>query len=227
MGSISATAEKTKGKSGFITGSIYQSQKEVSMEFVKGCFGAEERVLGDIDVNHLIHNTGLDKDEIEAQYETFLSNHKSGRISKREFQAMLRESYPSATASDLAKLAQHIFRMYDINQNGHIDFTEFMLALNIMSNGSAEQNLRQIFRVFDINNDGAISLKELKKVINDLHQLIEVKKGASKDMIANEVFKEMDDNEDCIIDQDEFVSACLTGRRASTSLTLNIVSIFV
>ena len=38
---------------------------------------------------------------------------------------------------------------------------------------------------------------------------------------------EMDDNGDGRIDQEEFVSACLTRRKASTSLTLKIVGIFV
>jgi len=196
--------------------------------------------LPEVDVEIITTNTGLDKDQIEDHYEKFLSNHKNGRISKRSFQAMLRESYPGADPSVLGKLAQHIFRMYDTNQDGHIDFREFMLALYIMNNGSAEQNLRQIFRVFDINNDGAISLKELQKIVKDLYHLMKEKPEESNDVIArtdftelNEdniartAFAEMDEDKDGKIDQDEFVSACLTRRKASTNLTLKIVSIFV
>jgi len=63
--------------------------------------------------------------------------------------------------TDTDKLEKHIFRMYDSNGDGHIDFREFMIVLYIMSNGSPEANLKQIFRIFDINGDGAISKKEL------------------------------------------------------------------
>jgi len=183
--------------------------------------------LSDYELNHIASNTGMDKDRVEMQYQKFLSNHKNGKISKRSFQAMLRESYPGAEPSVLGKLSQHIFRMYDTNQDGHIDFREFMVALNVMNSGSAEQNLRQIFRVFDINNDGRITLKELQKIVKDLHHLMTDQTSTSGEMLAITAFDEMDVDQDGQIDQDEFVSACLTRRKASTSITLKIVSIFV
>ena len=42
------------------------------------------------------------------------------------------------------KLESHIFRMYDTNGDGHIDFREFMIVLYIMSNGTPEENLKQV-----------------------------------------------------------------------------------
>ena len=62
--------------------------------------------------------------------------------------------YPS---TDTEKLEKHIFRMYDSNGDGFIDFREFMLVLYILSSGTPEENLKQIFRIFDINNDKSIS----------------------------------------------------------------------
>lgn len=46
------------------------------------------------------------------------------------------------------------------------------MVLYVMSNGSAEENLRQIFRIFDINSDGTISQKELQKIVKDLFHLL-------------------------------------------------------
>ena len=46
--------------------------------------------------------------------------------------------------SDTAKLESHIFRMYDKNGDGHIDFREFMIVLYVMSNGTPEENLKQV-----------------------------------------------------------------------------------
>ena len=69
---------------------------------------------------------------------------------------------------DATCMQKHIFRCYDENENGYIDFVEFMVSLqlaqninsvyfffqlvfHIMSDGTAEEALKRIFRVFDIN----------------------------------------------------------------------------
>jgi len=114
------------------------------------------RILSDEDFVFIAKNTAMDKAQVESQYLSFLKKHPDGRISRKSFHTMMKECYPGA---DTEKLEKHIFRMYDSNKDGHIDFREFMIVLYIMSNGSPEENLKQIFRVFDINNDGTITLK--------------------------------------------------------------------
>ena len=78
---------------------------------------------------------------------------------------MLQEGNPGRKSSRMSK---HIWRMYDTNRDGSIDFKEFMMVLYVMSNVSSEENLKQIFRVFDINNDGRIDLDEMKRIVKDL-----------------------------------------------------------
>jgi len=127
------------------------------------------KILTEEDIDFIAKNTAMDKTQVENQYQSFLKKHPDGRISRKSFHTMMKECYPGA---DTEKLEKHIFRMYDTNKDGHIDFREFMIVLYIMSNGSPEENLKQIFRVFDINNDGTISLKELQKIVRDLFLLI-------------------------------------------------------
>ena len=73
--------------------------------------------------------------------------------------------YPS---TNIGKLENHIFRMYDEDGDGYIDFKEFMMVLYIMSAGTPEENLGQIFRIFDKDNDGSITEKEMVKLVKDL-----------------------------------------------------------
>ena len=68
---------------------------------------------------------------------------------------MISACYPEMASC--RKLERHIFRMYDTDNNGTIDFREFMIILYIMSSGTPEENLAQIFRIFDENNDGSIT----------------------------------------------------------------------
>ena len=90
------------------------------------------------------------------------------------------------------QVERHIFRMYDSNRDGDIDFREFMIVLYVMSSGTPEQNLRQIFRIFDINDDGAISRRELKRIVKDLFHLLSKEDNpeeASEDTLAKLAFK--------------------------------------
>ena len=58
---------------------------------------------------------------------------------------------PFVTASFLienaqAELESDIFALYDVNGNGYIEFTEFLLIVTIMSEGTAKEKLQEIFK---------------------------------------------------------------------------------
>merc|ERR1719200_65042 len=93
---------------------------------------------------------------------------KDEKISKKSFKTMMKACYPGANVD---KLTKHIWRMYDANNDGSIDFRELMMVLYIMSDGTPEQNLKQIFKIFDLNNDGKINQEEMNKITKDLSKL--------------------------------------------------------
>ena len=58
---------------------------------------------------------------------------------------------PSVSVSFIIKNAQaelesDIFALYDVNGNGYIEFTEFLLIVTIMSEGTAKEKLQEIFK---------------------------------------------------------------------------------
>merc|ERR1739838_280194 len=190
-----------------------------------GCVQGKS-ILTEEDINFIAKNTAMDKTQVENQYQIFLKKHPDGRISKKSFHTMMKECYPGA---DTEKLEKHIFRMYDTNKDGHIDFREFMIVLYIMSNGTPQENLKQIFRVFDINNDGFISLKELQRIVKDLFHLINEENAdeASQELLAQSAFNEMDENHYGQVSEEEFIEACMNQKKFSTMLTLKIIDVFV
>lgn len=202
-----------------------QQQQGLRKLSMMGCINGKS-ILTEEDIEFIARNTAMDQMAVESQYRNFLSKHPDGRISRKSFHDMMKEAYPG---TDTERLEKHIFRMYDTNDDGHIDFREFMIVLYIMSNGSPEENLKQIFRVFDINNDGSISLKELKRIVKDLFHLINESNAdqASQDVLAQTAFSEMDENNDGQITQEEFIEACMAQKKFSTMLTLRIIDIFV
>ena len=178
------------------------------------------------EMNYILENTEIEKQDLEAKYQTFLSTHAYGQMSKRSFSRMMKECYPGMRTE---KLTRHVFRMYDTNGDGCVDFKEFIIGLNIMNNGTPEQNLKQLFRILDINNDGRILTAELVEVVKDiLEVLTEENPHYAKDTLtlAEAAFAEMDLNVDGEITGDEFVTACLEKKRFSKILTLLIIELF-
>ena len=191
-----------------------------------GNFQSDNRrkcLLSDKDLEYIAQNTLISRSQIDDQFENFLEKHQDGKITKQSFRDIMQACFPK---SDIAKMESHIFRMYDQNGDGHIDFREFMIVLYVMSDGTAEENLKQIFRIFDINNDGSISQEELRGLVNDLFKIFPQKQGdpncASQKNLANLAFKEMDINGDCSVSQEEFVKACLSQESISKMLALKV-----
>jgi len=191
-----------------------------------GCVNGKP-VLSKQDLDFIANHTAVSRDEVDRQYENFLSKHPDGKITKREFRNMMQACFPDY---DTAKLQEHIFRMYDTNGDNQIDFREFMIVLYVMSNGSPEENLRQIFRIFDINNDGTVSQKELIRLVKDLFHLFKKEDNpdkSSQEALATKAFKEMDTNADGRVTQDEFVNACLNQETISKMLALKVIDVFI
>ena len=116
---------------------------------------------------------------------------------------------------EIDKVEKHVFRVYDTNGDGFIDFVEFMVLFHILSEGSPNEVLSKIFRVFDVNSDGSITQKEMQRLVTDLFGLIQIQHNdqsqainylstsdvtlkiqVSKEHIADKAFAEMDVNKD-------------------------------
>merc|ERR1712106_56711 len=170
--------------------------------------------LREEDITTLSKSSGLDEVQVKEHFERFVEEHPEGRMKKKDFRE---------------KMEKHMFRIYDVNDDGYIDFVEFMIVYYIMADGQPEEVLKQIFRVFDVNSDGSITKKELTRLIKDMYGLInnDNPEQASKEMITATTFAEMDKDEDGKITTDEFITACMTQEEFSKMLTLKVINIFI
>jgi Ca2+-binding EF-hand superfamily protein len=169
---------------------------------------------------------GLTELQVEEKFQAFLKDHPDGKLRKKDFRSMMSEALPK---KDAEKLEPHVFRIYDTNSDGVIDFVEFMVVYYCLLEGSPEEVLTKLFRVFDVNSDGSINIKEMKRLVKDLYGLLKHNDPttASEELIAKTAFKEMDVNGDGLVSQDEFVRAVLEQEQFSKLLTVNIMSIFI
>ena len=103
-------------------------------------------------------------EEIKKLKEEFdkIDVNKDGEISKKELIQCLESIYPSQEA----KLrANAIFKEIDFNNDGSINFSEF-LTVNIQKEKLLnEETLDRAFRMFDLDGNGYITIEELKKTM--------------------------------------------------------------
>ena len=183
-------------------------------------------VLREEDIAALSKSSGLDGAQVKEAFDAFVAEHPKGQMKPKDFRTMMSQAMPKKDAS---KMEKHVFRVYDTNNDGYIDFVEFMVIFYIMSDGAPEEVLGKIFRVFDVNSDGTITKKELTRLIKDMYGLLKTEDPniAAKDLIAKSAFAEMDKDEDGKISMDEFITACLSQEEFSRLLAIKVIDIFV
>ena len=81
---------------------------------------------------------GSSKENIDDEYVQFMQKYPKGKITKQEF---LRES-KKFLSEDTRFLAGSLFRVFDEDDSGSIEFYEFMMASNCTKLSSLEDKLR-------------------------------------------------------------------------------------
>ena len=80
---------------------------------------------------------------LQEWYRGFISDCPNGKLTPAAFVKIYSQCFPSGNARDFC---DHIFRTFDTDGNGYIDFREFLLAIDITSSGTAEEKLGWAFR---------------------------------------------------------------------------------
>lgn len=181
-------------------------------------------VLRDEDIAALSKTSGLSAEQIQDKFSIFTSEHPNGKLNKKDFRKMISEALPK---KDVSKMEKHVFRVYDTNKDGYIDFVEFMVVFHILSEGTPEEVLLRLFRTFDVNGDGQISKKEMQRLVKDLHSLMDTEGKGQEKSVADAAFSEMDSDKDGVVTSGEFVRAVLGHEAVSRMLTMNIMNIFI
>jgi len=157
------------------------------------------------DIDYLKKNTRYDEQEIKEWYRGFKQDCPDGQLSKEKILEMYTMILPAGNAK---VFVEQIFRIFDKDGNGSIDFKEFMLATDMTASGSPEEKLRWAFKMYDKDGSGSIELKEMTEIIGTLYQMEGVAKESAADR-AQSIFSTLDFDGDGSLTEDEFIKGCM------------------
>lgn len=90
-------------------------------------------------------------------------------MTKAEFQEIYRGFFPHG---DPSSFAEYVFRVFDTDHNGSIEFKEFICALSVTSRGKMEDKLEWAFQLYDIDGDGKISYEEMLQIVEAIYKMV-------------------------------------------------------
>ena len=88
--------------------------------------------LTERDLDFLSQQTGQNKTTIKEIFEAFMANNPDGKLDKKEFVRLYSQLRPESP-DKLDEISNFVFRAFDSDHNGTIDFNEFMVRLNVYS----------------------------------------------------------------------------------------------
>ncbi|KDD73483.1 hypothetical protein H632_c2130p0 [Helicosporidium sp. ATCC 50920] len=124
----------------------------------------------------------------------------NGTITTKELGTVMRSLGQNPTEAEL----QEMIREVDADNNGTIDFPEFLNLMAIkMKDTDSEEELREAFRVFDKDGNGFISAAELRHVMTNLGEKLTEEE-------VDEMIREADSDGDGQVNYEEFVQMMLS-----------------
>merc|ERR1711936_694234 len=157
--------------------------------------------------------THYDEDTINEWYKGFKQDCPDGHLDSMSFMKIYSKCFPTGNAGEFC---DHVFRTFDTDKNGFIDFKEFLLAIDVTSSGCPEEKLNWAFSMYDVDGNGWIDLVEMTRIVKSMD------KYESPEARAEGIFKRMDVNKDGKVTRQEFVRCCLEDQKLIELLTPNV-----
>merc|ERR1711892_731914 len=188
--------------------------------YIMGNQGSKDR-LSKADMDFLVMNTRYDENTILDLYKGFMSDCPQGKLNTVAFMKIYSKCFPAGNASEFC---DHVFRTFDSDKNGSIDFKEFLLAIDVTSSGSPEEKLNWAFSMYDVDGNGWIDLVEMTKIVRSIYKMMGpnqalVDQYETPEKRAEEIFHRMDANSDGRVTRQEFVRSCLNDSKLAELLS--------
>ncbi|XP_064625299.1 neurocalcin homolog isoform X2 [Lineus longissimus] len=173
--------------------------------------GGEGSKISPKDLKDVKANTEFDSKEIKTWYKDFSQSCPEGKLGKKEMAMMFTNLFPDG---DPDTFTENVFRTYDTNGDGSVDFREFMIGISVTSRGSFDEKLKWAFELYDQDNNGSISKEEAIDIITAVQKMHGTAEQSPGELV-DKMFESFDLNKDGKLSKEEFIE----GSRKDPSFT--------
>jgi len=162
-------------------------------------------------LDSLCRNTKFSRQELQVMYRGFKQECPTGIVNEDTFKEIYAQFFPQG---DTTAYAHYVFKMFDLQHNGTINFEDFVRSLSVLARGSLMEKLQWTFSLYDINGDGVITKDELLSIVSSIYAIMgryampPIDSAAVQEHV-DRVFKTMDTNKDGVISSEEFMDTCM------------------
>lgn len=173
-------------------------------------------------VSKLAKETYFTEKEVRQWYKGFLKDCPNGLLTEQGFLRIYKQFFPQG---DPSKFASLVFRVFDENKDGAIEFEEFIRALSVTSRGSLEEKLVWAFKLYDVDNDGYITRDEMYSIVDAIYQMLGTQTKLEDEddnprQRVDRIFDQLDKNHDNKLSLDEFKEGSKHDPKIVQALTL-------
>lgn len=173
----------------------------------KGSKAGGKQKLEPEEIQELRLTTEFSEEELQKWYKGFHDKCHKGKMSKQKFVEMYGKHFQTG---DPTIFAGHVFRTFDKNMDGTIDFAEFIQGLSTISRGTREQKLRWAFEMYDSDGSGSVSRREMLEIVRSIFRLSGDSVNLPRDedtpeKFTGKLFLRLDRDNDGTVTLDEFI----------------------
>ncbi|CAF3216706.1 unnamed protein product [Rotaria sp. Silwood2] len=174
--------------------------------------GEDYIILSDDILNRCRTRAGFKDDEIRNEHKKFFSIAQDGRLKKSHMEKLLGDYLPKAKAQHSKYFSDCVFSAIDTNNDGYIDFLEYLMSIKFFRTESPIEKADLVFRIMDTNADNQVSKEEIERLLKCLQELhksltndpsIDATSNGSKSA-AHEIFEKLDEDKSGFIGISEF-----------------------
>jgi len=81
------------------------------------------------------------------------------------------EEFLMASQLPDSKFAKNMFRVFDMNEDGAINFREFLIGLATFSNETLDKQIQAAFKLLNPDSTGDVAKKDLFDLLKDVSQV--------------------------------------------------------
>ena len=116
-------------------------------------------------IRDLQRTVSFSEDEIKDWYDEFCQS--TGRsqadlfITEEEFVEVYSVVYPGQSG----EFARHVFRTFDLDGNGRVNFREFLIGMSFSGSADLKKQLSWAFRVYDVRRAGYVTRDDMTQIV--------------------------------------------------------------